>query len=157
VLQVLPKRLFSVPAKLCEHKRQRHLSDLCSDCVGWAQGVDMGADDEQTKPSSSTDVRFNWISDRTCSSLKIKEDSFQKLLASESRQDAPHLLKRSNQCPGWLSRVCSSHSFLRFRDPAEALVANCRPHLTSFLEDPDVLRLMIYMDGKDLAAVRNYC
>ncbi|KAL0038617.1 hypothetical protein WJX79_000048 [Trebouxia sp. C0005] len=71
----------------------------------------MGADDEPTKPSSATDVRFNWISDRTCSSLKVKEDSFQKLLASESR-----------------------------------------PHLTSFLEDPDVLRLMIYMDGKDLAA-----
>lgn len=48
----------------------------------------MGADDEQVKPSSSTDVRFNWISDRTCSSLKVKEDSFQKLLASESRQAA---------------------------------------------------------------------
>ena len=45
----------------------------------------MGADDEQAKTSLSTDVRFNWISDRTCSSLKVKEDSFQKLLASESR------------------------------------------------------------------------
>ena len=28
-----------------------------------------------------------------------------------------------------------------------------RAPLTSFLEDPEVLRLMIYMDGKDLAAV----
>lgn len=46
----------------------------------------MGADDEQAKPGTTTDVRFNWISDRTCSSLKVKEDSFQRLLASESRQ-----------------------------------------------------------------------
>ena len=36
---------------------------------------------------------------------------------------------------------------------AEILVANCRSQLTSFLEDPEVPRLMIYMDGKDLAAV----
>ena len=64
----------------------------------------MGADDEQAKTSSSTDVRFNWISDRTCSSLKVKEDSFQKLLASESRQDAPRSLQRSKQCPVWVSR-----------------------------------------------------
>ena len=76
----------------------------------------MGAEDEHTKTSSSTDVRFNWISDRTCSSLKVKEDSFQKLLASESRQDAPQFLKRSNQRLGWLSRAWSPHSFLRFKD-----------------------------------------
>ena len=47
----------------------------------------MGAEDDQVKPASNSDVRFNWISDRTCSSLKVKEDSFQKLLASESRYD----------------------------------------------------------------------
>ena len=45
----------------------------------------MGADDEAAKVVASADVRFNWISDRTCSSLKIKDDVFQKLLASESR------------------------------------------------------------------------
>ena len=45
----------------------------------------MGADDDAAKPVASADVRFNWISDRTCSSLKIKEDVFQKLLASESK------------------------------------------------------------------------
>ena len=31
----------------------------------------------------------------------------------------------------------------------------CRGQLTSFLEDPEVLRLMIYMDGKELTAVRD--
>lgn len=45
----------------------------------------MGAEDDQAKPVSGTDARFNWISDRTCSSLKVKEDSFQRLLASEFR------------------------------------------------------------------------
>ena len=45
----------------------------------------MGAEDEHAKPVSGTDVRFNWISDRTCSSLKVKEDSFQRLLASEAK------------------------------------------------------------------------
>lgn len=45
----------------------------------------MGAEDEQAKLVSGTDVRFNWISDRTCSSLKVKEDSFQRLLASEAK------------------------------------------------------------------------
>ena len=35
------------------------------------------------------------------------------------------------------------------------LVANRRGQITSFLDDPEVPRLMIYMDGKDLAAVRH--
>lgn len=45
----------------------------------------MGAEDEQVKTGGPTDARFTWISDRTCSSLKVKDDVFQKLLASESR------------------------------------------------------------------------
>lgn len=36
---------------------------------------------------------------------------------------------------------------------ALVLVATRRGQLTSFLEDPEVLRLMIYMDGKELTAV----
>ena len=110
----------------------------------------MGADDDVAKPAGAADVRFNWISERTCSSLKIKEDVFQKMLASESRYVSMctlDLILRSPCCifkPG----------VIRFGLTVMLnLVANRRGQITSFLDDPEVPRLMIYMDGKDLAAV----
>ena len=36
---------------------------------------------------------------------------------------------------------------------AKVLVAMHRGQLTSFVEDPEVLRLLIFMDGKELTAV----
>ena len=55
----------------------------------------MGAEDEQVKTGGPTDARFTWISDRTCSSLKVKDDVFQKLLVSESRYRQDHAIRRS--------------------------------------------------------------
>ena len=110
----------------------------------------MGAEDEQAKPGG-TDVRFNWISDRTCSSLKVKEDSFQRLLASESRYNVCSCVCDVHlEAPLLLSVEWCLAVDLIF---AQVLVAMHRGPLTSFLEDPEVLRLMIYMDGKDLTAV----
>lgn len=44
------------------------------------------------KSSSVPDIRLGWICQRVCSSLKTKEDAFQRLLASEARFAAiPHL------------------------------------------------------------------
>jgi hypothetical protein len=37
------------------------------------------------KSSSVPDIRLGWICQRVCSSLKTKEDAFQRLLASEAR------------------------------------------------------------------------
>ena len=42
----------------------------------------MGDRDPEAKPA---DRRFTWVGERVCSSLKVKDDSYQKLLASESR------------------------------------------------------------------------
>ena len=45
----------------------------------------MGDKDGDAKPA---DRRFLWVGERICSSLKVKDDSYQKLLASENRQEA---------------------------------------------------------------------
>lgn len=37
------------------------------------------------KSHSVPDVRLAWICERVCSSLRVKEDAFQRLLASEAR------------------------------------------------------------------------
>ncbi|KAK9808985.1 hypothetical protein WJX72_007373 [[Myrmecia] bisecta] len=44
----------------------------------------MGAEDEPSAPKGA-DIRYNWLGERVCSSLKLKEDSWQRLLASEFR------------------------------------------------------------------------
>ncbi len=47
----------------------------------------MGDRDPEAKPA---DRRFIWVGERICSSLKVKDDSYQKLLASENKY-APDL------------------------------------------------------------------
>ncbi len=44
------------------------------------------ADDEEAKANvGGKDLRFDWIQERVCSCLKVKEDAFQKLLTGEFR------------------------------------------------------------------------
>lgn len=41
----------------------------------------------EDKPSSqpAKDVRYDWIQERVCSSLKVREEQFQKLLQGETK------------------------------------------------------------------------
>lgn len=52
----------------------------------------MGDRDGEAKPA---DRRYLWVGERICSSLKVKDDSYQKLLASENRQEAQAVLLAS--------------------------------------------------------------
>eukprot|EP00878_Enallax_costatus_P014708 GHUV01015385.1.p1 GENE.GHUV01015385.1~~GHUV01015385.1.p1 ORF type:complete len:890 (+),score=327.73 GHUV01015385.1:1824-4493(+) len=61
------------------------------------------------QPSQDKDARYDWIQERVCSSLKVREDAFQKLLQGEAKTT-----------------------------------------ISSFMEDSDVKRLLVYMDSKDL-------
>jgi hypothetical protein len=39
--------------------------------------------DDAAPAGAGKDIRFDWLQSRVCSSLKVKEEAFQKLLQSE--------------------------------------------------------------------------
>ncbi|KAK9822882.1 hypothetical protein WJX74_000347 [Apatococcus lobatus] len=94
----------------------------------------MGDKDAETKPA---DRRYLWLGERICSSLKVKDDSYQKLLASENRQEPDF-------------HFCGSASDAR--RPTQPLVGSCRASLAQFLDSANVTTLLVYVDGKDLGA-----
>jgi hypothetical protein len=45
----------------------------------------MGQQDEGAKPDAAVDARYEWLKERVCSSLRVKEEQFQRLLQGEAR------------------------------------------------------------------------
>lgn len=94
--------------------------------------------------STAKDIRFDWIQDRVCSSLKgVTQEGFQKLLQGEARC-AGH---SSSDQPVAGDHLASS--------PDEPCCCACRAAFLSFVDDPDTKRLLVYADGRDLGAVRS--
>ena len=45
----------------------------------------MGAGDEDQGGPKAADKRYDWLAERVCSFLKVKEDSWQRLLSSDAK------------------------------------------------------------------------
>ena len=102
----------------------------------------MGDKEADTKPA---DRRFSWVGERVCSSLKVKDDVYQKLLASEGRY----------VCGAAVLESLSMLSKLLLLLPGATLKCQCtcRAAVASFLDNVNATTLLIYVDGKDLGAV----
>ena len=100
----------------------------------------MGDRDGEAKPA---DRRYLWVGERICSSLKVKDDSYQKLLASENRQEAQAVALGSEALAMDLKGMKAHQTTLLVR----------RASIAQFLDNANVTTLLVYVDGKDLGAV----
>jgi hypothetical protein len=85
--------------------------------------------------------RFDYLQERVVSSLKVREEQFQKLLASEAKC----VLLRASSSMTIGTAVCQRS--IRFPP------LHCRTPIVQFFENAEVVSLLVFMDGKELAAV----
>ena len=98
------------------------------------------------QPDAAVDARYEWLKERVCSSLRVKEEQFQRLLQGEARRVV------GARGVAMSERVLAPATPQIHHQPHTPL-AHTRPAFVSFLEDESTRRLLVYVDGKDLGAV----
>lgn len=89
---------------------------------------------------------LDYMSTCVCSSLKVKDEAFQKLLQGETRYvDAVAVYTRTGL-------ICRNGRPCQI----ERGIYVYRAPFMAFLEQPDMMRLLFFVDGKDLTVVSVY-
>lgn len=93
---------------------------------------------QQGSASSAAEACLPYFQQRAQSSLKIKDDAWQRFLGSEHR----------------CARCGPQGSRPALQAPTSPLPSARRAALTGFIEDEKTTRVLFYLDGRDLVAVR---
>jgi len=91
--------------------------------------------------------RYGYLQNRVVSTLKVRGEQFEKLLSPEKPESKWVELT-------WFGQVCMRIAQCSHTQACACGVPHiCRAPIQKFLDTPEAMRLMFYMDGKELAVV----